>query len=721
MDIKKLPQLTRNFIVLLDAKNVVYQIIAPHTKPLDYQLSQIIGKNFTNFISKDSIDKFNNQLKNLELKKIIRVDYKLITKKNVIEWYKLSFLKEKSTVIIYCNEIDLYKISETNEAFKSLADLAPMPILGFEYPSLNLNYSNKNFKKELGFDFSEIQHFSQWHQRIVFKDEDDKKKKGIARARILKEMIKGAFINGEPLRRELLTKNGEAKRYEISFSILSKNNLYAFFHNITDQFNAQTLLKPNTNKLKNLIENLPVSILSYDITQKKIFTNKKLNQLNSKILTQVNRIEDFAKFIIPTTNQPDCKKMFLEVIKQLKSIKKNGTFDFPDNEFSLKCDDNKIRIFKIKQTIIDYVLVLIFKEITNERNAFSLLEKSEKNFRALAMNMPTAIGAYDLNEKIIFLNNHFTKITGYTTKDIPTLKEWYKKSQPDIQIRKEAYNYWTSLLNDHRNGFTKNRPTLIRRVICKDGSYKYLNFLFSFAEDTFYVQAIDVTNETIAKKELEKSHEQLRFLTTSLQSEIEKERKIISRDIHDELGQQITSIKMQMVKLWKKTNTDKFEDEYSTILKSIDNSVQTVRNISTKLRPSILDDFGLIAALEWQISEFKKTNQTKIYFKYNIDENELTKENQLHFFRIIQESLTNINRHANATKVSINLTTLKDQICLVVIDNGNGFKTTEQTDSLGLVLMKERILSIKGTFEITSILKKGTTIKICIPRKINKL
>ena len=175
MDKKKLPQLTRNFIVLLNTKNVVYQIIAPHTKPLDYKLSQIIGKNFTNFISKDSIDKFNNQLKNLELKKIIRVDYKLITKKNVIEWYKLSFLKEKSTVIIYCNEIDLYKISETNEAFKSLADLAPMPILGFEYPSLNLNYSNKNFKKELGFDFSEIQHFSQWHQRIVFKDEDDKK------------------------------------------------------------------------------------------------------------------------------------------------------------------------------------------------------------------------------------------------------------------------------------------------------------------------------------------------------------------------------------------------------------------------------------------------------------------------------------------------------------------------------------------------------------------
>ena len=81
MDKKKLPQLTRNFIVLLNTKNVVYQIIAPHTKPLDYKLSQIIGKNFTNFISKDSIDKFNNQLKNLELKKIIRVDYKLITKK----------------------------------------------------------------------------------------------------------------------------------------------------------------------------------------------------------------------------------------------------------------------------------------------------------------------------------------------------------------------------------------------------------------------------------------------------------------------------------------------------------------------------------------------------------------------------------------------------------------------------------------------------------------
>ncbi len=717
MDFRKMPELTRNFIVILNNKGLISQIIPMKSNPLDFDSNKLIGTAFSSLISKDNIDKFNAQIKKLKLNKVVKVDFKLVTNKQKIEWYKLSLLKEKNNITIYCNEIDLYKLNQRGESFKQLADLAPIPILGFEYPSLDLNYSNKNFTKELGFDFTEIKHFTQWHQRIVFTDEDDKKKKGIARANYLKRMIKGAFIDGEPLRRLLLAKNGELKRYEISFSILSEKNLYAFFHNITDQYKAQSVLKENANKLKDLIENLPVPVLSYDLTSNSIFANNQNKLLIGHILKKVKNIEDFAEFIVPTKNQPNSKKIFLNGIKLLKTKKYT---QLPDNEFSLMCDDKTIHIFKIKRTIIDSVLVLIFKDITDERNAFNQLEKSEKNFRALAQNMPTAIGAYDIDEKIIFLNKHFTKITGYATKDIPTLKEWYKRSQPDVQIRKEAYNFWTNMLNDHKNGISKNKPTLIRKIKCKNGSYKDLNFLFSIAEDTFYVQAIDVTNETIAKKELEQSHEQLRFIAGSLQTEIEKERKYISREIHDELGQQITSIKMQIASLWKKTKEVKYTNEYENILESINNSVQTVRNISTKLRPSILDDFGLIAALEWLIKEFSKNTQAKISYTFNIKETEISKESQLHFFRILQESLTNINRHSKATKVSILLGNINNLICLKIKDNGIGFDTSKLTDTLGIKLMKERILSIDGTFEIKSILNRGSSIKICIPRIKNK-
>ncbi len=716
MDLTKLHQLTRNFIVVLNYKGIITDLIPMQALPLDYNSNELIGSKFSSYLFKSELKKFNLQFKNLKVNKVQKVDYLLKTKTNKLEWYKLSLLKNKTHYIIYCNEIDEYKIKESNEAFKLLADLAPIPIIGFEYPSLTLNYSNQSVKKDIGFHYSEIQDFKTWHKRILFAGKDDMKQKGKERQEYLEKMIKGAFVDGDPLRRSIITKNGIAKRFEINFSTLSKTQIYAFFHDVTDQTNAKIILKENEEKIRNLIENLAVPILSFDVETNSIFANQKQTALIKHILPKIKKIDDFLKYIIPNSFQPKAKQLLLNSIKELKKSKPNFSQQQVDNEFDLLCSDNKQRTFKIKSTIINKTLVLIFKDITDERFAFKLLKESEKNFKALAKNMPTAIGAYDVNEKIIFLNKHFTKLTGYSTKDIPTLKDWYKKSQPDLKIRKELYNYWTNLLTEHKNGITKNKPDLIRKVKCKNGAFKYLKFLFSISDETFYVQTIDVTNETLAKKELEKSHEQLRLLTGSLQVEIEKERKYISREIHDELGQQITSIKMQISNLWKKIKNEKFEIDYRTVLTSIDNSIKTVRNISTKLRPSILDDLGLQAALEWLIKDFTQTNQTQFSFKYLIDETKLDKETQLHFFRIIQESLTNIKRHANATKVSINLTNSKEQICLSIKDNGNGFNIDEPTRSMGITLMKERILAIKGTFSLNSILTKGTTIKICIPR-----
>ena len=716
MDLTNLNLLTRNFIILINSNGIIIDLIPMDTNPLDYSSSEFLQSKFTKFIHKSSIEKFKTTLRNVKSKQANKIDTLLVTKNKKEEWYKLSLIKNKNNIIVYCNEIHNYKLKESNDAFKLLADQAPMPILGFEYPSLNLNYSNKSFKKDSGYEFTEIKKFSQWHKRILFTDEEDKKKKGKERSKYLEDMIKGAFKNGEPLRRQILAKNGVAKRYDISFSILNENQLYAFFHNITDQYNAQLLLKKNQNKLLSLIENFPLPVLSYDLSSKTIFANHQKKFLFGKKLSKLKKIEDFVKFIIPTSNAPKAKTVFTKSIKLLKSKRSNETFRLVDFEISLLCDDNKIHTFKIKQTIIDSVLVLIFKDITEERKALQLLEESEKNYKALAQNMPTAIGAYNVKEKIIFLNKHFTKLTGYTIKDIPTLKEWYRKSQPDIQTRKELYSYWTNLLKEYKNGVNTEKPIIVRKVRCKDGNFKYLNFLFSIAEDTFYVQAIDVTEETFFKQELVKSHDQLRNLAGSLQTAIEKERKHISSEIHDELGQQITSIKMQLGNFWKKSGNHTYENDYKNILKSIDHSIKTVRNISTKLRPSILDDLGLIAALEWQIKEFCKTTNTKVLFKHAIDEAEIDKATQLHFFRIMQESLTNINRHANASKVSVNLNATKEQICLSIADNGIGFNIDQPTHSMGILLMKERALAINGSFSIKSLIKKGTTIKICLPR-----
>ncbi len=716
MNLNQIHLVTRNFIVELNPKGMVMDLRPDPSKPLDYSPSDIVGTKFSNYVSTDLTAKFKKQLLQLKLNKLYKEDFKLVTKKNITEWYKLTFLKRKSNILLYCTEINAYKLQESHEAFKILADKAPIPIIGFEYPSLTLNYSNQSVKKDIGFDYKEIKEFNKWHKLLVFTDKNDKIQKGKERIAYLEQMIKGVFEVGEPLERTLKTKKGQIKRFEINFSTISKNHLYAFFHDITDQTFAKNVLKDNEAKVRAVLENIPAPILSYDLNNKTLFANRRQKEIIGHVLPKIKSIDDFKKFIVTNQDQPNAVKIFLDAVKNLKQSKPDQLINIPDNEFNLNCSDGVQRIYKVRGTIINKVLILIFKDITQVRNALQLLEVSEKNFRALAQNMPTAIGAYDKNEKIIFINNHFTKITGYTIQDIPTLKEWYKKSQPNLKARKDFYTYWVKLLNDYKNGKIIEKPTIIRSIRCKNGNTIYLNFLFSISKDTSYVQAIDVTEQRIAKLELEKINDKLRSLTGSLQTEIEKERKHISREIHDELGQQVTSIKMQVGNLWKKTKTENFEDDYRVILTSIDNAIKTIRNISTKLRPSILDDLGLQAALEWQIKEFMQTTETKCFFTFKINETNLSKEKQLDFFRIVQESFTNIKRHANATKVYVNLSNLKEQICLTIRDNGKGFNTDKQTGSIGISLMKERILAMNGTFNISSTITKGTTIKICIPR-----
>ena len=154
------------------------------------------------------------------------------------------------------------KLNENNRIFKSMADNAPIPIVGINYPDLSLNYSNKRFIKDIGFDYSEIRKFKEWHKKIIFVDDDDKKRKGIERQKYIEKMVQGAFVNGVVLRRNIITKSGEVKKFEIDFSVLDKTNLYVFFYDITDNHFAQKLMK----ELITLMEyRETITVLEYSI------------------------------------------------------------------------------------------------------------------------------------------------------------------------------------------------------------------------------------------------------------------------------------------------------------------------------------------------------------------------------------------------------------------------------------------------------------------------
>jgi PAS domain S-box-containing protein len=219
-----------------------------------------------------------------------------------------------------------------------------------------------------------------------------------------------------------------------------------------------------------------------------------------------------------------------------------------------------------------------------------------------------------------------------------------------------------------------------------------------------------------------KAQENLRNLASHLQSVREEERTAISREIHDELGQALTALKMDLYWLTKHLPEQneyypKMKQKTEGMLEIIDHTVSAVQRLMTQLRPVLLDDLDLCAAIEWETEEFAK--RTGIHYMLDLDLNgrELDNTFATTIFRIFQEALTNIARHADATAISVSLRTDDSSLILDVSDDGTGIEQSKITDtqSFGLIGMKERALSRGGDVLIRRNPEKGTTVHAVVP------
>ena len=219
-----------------------------------------------------------------------------------------------------------------------------------------------------------------------------------------------------------------------------------------------------------------------------------------------------------------------------------------------------------------------------------------------------------------------------------------------------------------------------------------------------------------AEMELKRSQELFRSLSAHLQEVREDERTRIARRIHDDLGQALTALKIDLAWLNKKlaSNQDPVREKLQSMVTLINETVATVHNVSEDLRPGILDDFGLSAAIEWQAEEFQKRTGIECRISLASDESNLNKEKSTNLFRIVQESLTNVIRHADATKVEINLSEKDGMLLLEIVDNGKGISKDAITNpkSFGLIGIKERVHSLGGEVDIVGTPHEGTRLMV---------
>jgi signal transduction histidine kinase len=223
---------------------------------------------------------------------------------------------------------------------------------------------------------------------------------------------------------------------------------------------------------------------------------------------------------------------------------------------------------------------------------------------------------------------------------------------------------------------------------------------------------------------LDQSYQDIRQLASHLQDVREDERAAMAREIHDELGQQLTGLKMDFSWINKRPlvqEDDELRQKVVTIMNLLDTTIKTVRRIATDLRPSILDDLGLLAAIEWQSQEFSNRSGIATEFSSGMDEFQYAPAIAIGLFRICQESLTNVARHAAASKIRIMLEEGNGKILLTIRDNGKGFDTRKigGKKTLGLLGMKERTLMMGGEFRIESLPGKGTTLMVTVPISTN--
>jgi PAS domain S-box-containing protein len=348
----------------------------------------------------------------------------------------------------------------------------------------------------------------------------------------------------------------------------------------------------------------------------------------------------------------------------------------------------------------------------------SLVDRLQKH-RALLDELfeqaPQAVALMDADNRVVRVNREFTRIFGHTPK------ETVGRRLDDLIVPEGSQDELERYADSAAHGKRVDAEVVRQR---KDGSRLHVSMVrvpvaIPSGQIAVYGIFLDITERKQAEDDLRRSFDQLRALAARLQSVREEERARVAREIHDELGQALTGIKLEAASLIRELPGDGKQqpNRAESIVKLAEETIQAVRRISTELRPGILDDLGLVAAVEWEAGQFEARTGTKCRLDLPKDDIVIDRECATAIFRIFQETLTNVARHAGASQVDVRLARESGNLCLDVRDNGKGISEEQLSAgrSLGILGMRERALLLGGELAISGASGKGTTVRVRIP------
>ncbi|MDP2861969.1 MAG: PAS domain S-box protein, partial [Desulfobacterales bacterium] len=490
---------------------------------------------------------------------------------------------------------------------------------------------------------------------------------------------------------------------------------------ITERKRAEEALRESEEKYRNLVENAAEAI--YVAQDGKLVFLNPMTAMMSGYSGEELMARPFTEFV-----HPDDRDMVID--RHVRRIKGE---ELPHiYSFRIIHRDGNIRWVELNTVLINWkgkpATLNFLSNITERRQAELKLKESEEIMRYIIKHDPNAIAVYDRNLQYIAVSNRY--LQDYNVKESDIIGKHHYEVFPEMPQK------WKDVhLRCLAGAIERNDDDYFERP---DGSITYNSWECrpwhrSDGEIGGIITYTEVTTERKkSEEELRTSRSQLRALAARLQQIREYERIMIAREIHDEMGGGLTGLKMDLSWLLRKmSDADPGEarvalmDKIHTSNALIDQMIHVVRRISTDLRPSVLDDLGLIAALEWQLSEFTSRTEIPHEFATTIEYVNMEENTAIAVFRIFQEALTNVARHSRATKVAVILregerSLFGDKsLVLEIRDNGRGITEEEilNPESLGLLGMKERVLAFEGELSIRGEPGGGTALVLQIPRK----
>lgn len=483
---------------------------------------------------------------------------------------------------------------------------------------------------------------------------------------------------------------------------------------ITDRKLAEEAVKISEQKYRNLFESANDAVLIFEPTKEEILeVNTKATELYGFHRDELMRMS--LKSITKDVTRGE------EIIA--KALREGRFMNFVTTHFR---KDGFPLALLVNGSVIQYggraAILTIIRDVSQLKQTQDNLEKSLSLLHETLEATTEGILVMNIHQEIVTFNKKYLEMWEMAAEEIPAHDGNTMLRNIANRLRDgENFLLRVEELNRHpsNDSFDLLETTDEKVFECVSHPQRLgdaiIGRVWSFR---------DITQQVRANQQLQTSHEQLRALSSHLQSIREEERIRIAREIHDELGQVLTAVKMDLTLLDKQSKQSKAKElrslvhqELQSVSVIIDGAIESVRRIARELRPEALDHLGIKAAIEWYAQDIQSRTNIECIVASNVEEIELEPHRATELFRIFQEAMTNILRHARASSITIQISQDEFMISVSIQDDGIGFDENQLASirSLGIIGMRERTILLNGEIVFRSKPNNGTCVHITIP------